>query len=201
LERLACLDVEQALPLATVTSGMTALADMLANGWGVPRDEAEALLLFRQAAERGNTMAIRMLAWRSETGTGMPRDTAAAVALYQRAAESGDAASQGRLAHMYMEGQGVARNDSEALRLARLAADSREFGGLHTLAMLHLKGQGVRRDRVEACRWAILAERHASSAGRNEALGQWRSTTCGALSLPQQVQAQELADAFDRRAN
>jgi hypothetical protein len=31
LERLACLDVEQALPLATVTSGMTALAE--ATGW------------------------------------------------------------------------------------------------------------------------------------------------------------------------
>jgi len=47
---------------------------MLANGKGVPKDEAGAVALLRLAAERGNAVAQNRLARAFSAGAGLPAD-------------------------------------------------------------------------------------------------------------------------------
>ena len=47
---------------------------MLANGKGVPKDEAGAVALLRLAAERGNAVAQNRLARAYSAGLGLPAD-------------------------------------------------------------------------------------------------------------------------------
>ncbi|MGA2147672.1 MAG: tetratricopeptide repeat protein [Bryobacteraceae bacterium] len=73
----------------------------------VPKDYAEAIRWFRQAAEQGNAKAQFSLAFRYEQGQEVPRNYAEAIRWYRKAAEQGEPHAQFNLGVMYAKGQGV----------------------------------------------------------------------------------------------
>jgi TPR repeat protein len=66
-------------------------------GEGTPRDDAEAVRLFRLAATAGNAAAQSNLAWLVENGRGTTADRAEAVRLYRLAARQGNEPAIGNL--------------------------------------------------------------------------------------------------------
>ena len=70
-------------------------------------DDAEAVRLYRQAAEQGNAKAQTNLGNMYVNGRGVPQDDAEAVRLFRQAAEQGHAQAQFSLGVMYYNGKGV----------------------------------------------------------------------------------------------
>ncbi len=67
---------------------------MCAKGWGVPKDEAEAVKWYRKAAEQGHANAQYNLGSKYADGVGVAEDDAEAVGWYRKAAEQGYAKAQ-----------------------------------------------------------------------------------------------------------
>ena len=84
---------------------------------------AEALELYRGAADKGNLKALTRLAWMHEAGRGVERDLATAARLFLRAAESGDAEAQYAIAVMYRTGQGQPQDRNQSLIWLKRAAE------------------------------------------------------------------------------
>ena len=70
------------------------LALRYSNGQGVPKDEKEAVRLYRLAAEQGNAAAQTNLGWMYANGQGVTQDEKEAVRLYRLAAEQGEIKSK-----------------------------------------------------------------------------------------------------------
>lgn len=104
------------------------------------RNYAEALRLYRLAADQGYPIAQSNLGAMYANGQGVRRDDAEAVRLYRLAVDQGNAAAQTNLGWMYENGRGVPRDRSEAIRLYRLAAAQE-----NQLAISHLRRLGVSR--------------------------------------------------------
>nr|WP_254368175.1 hypothetical protein [Paracoccus sp. Z118] len=82
------------------------LADLHLRGEGVPRDPAEALRLYADAARGGLLQALNMLGMLAETGAAGPSDAGAAMAYYTASAERGDCWGQFNLArHLLADGK------------------------------------------------------------------------------------------------
>lgn len=84
----------QALRLAELPQAQYNLANLMAAGRGVPRDDAQAFALYRQAADEGYAKAYAKLGRYHEDGQLVPRDPAVAFDCYRRGAEGGDFRSQ-----------------------------------------------------------------------------------------------------------
>jgi TPR repeat protein len=79
------------------------LATMYEHGWGVPHDDAKALALFRQAADRsaeaqGNLGTMYMM------GRGVPRDPVAARAWFEKSAAGDAPVGEFNLGSLYENG-------------------------------------------------------------------------------------------------
>jgi Caspase domain/Sel1 repeat len=70
-------------------------------------DEADAVALFRKAAEAGHAGAIYNLGLAFANGAGVVKDSSEAVRWYRKAADAGNAAAMGSLGLAYEEGAGV----------------------------------------------------------------------------------------------
>jgi TPR repeat protein len=90
-------------------SAQVDLGTLYSSGRGVPLNDAEALMWYRRAAEKGWAEAETKLGAGAAyySGRGVKRDYAEAVKWYQLAAEQGDASAQFSLGGMYGTGQGV----------------------------------------------------------------------------------------------
>src|SRR5262249_34705445 len=73
------------------------LGTMYANGVGIPKDDAQAVIWFRRAAEHGNADAQYTLALRYDNGQGVEKDVSQAVDWYQKAAAQGNKDARNRL--------------------------------------------------------------------------------------------------------
>jgi TPR repeat protein len=140
---------------------------------GVAKDYAEAVRLFRLAAEQGDAGAQNNLGGMFEKGQGVAQDYAEALRLLRLSAAQGDAAAQVNLGVMFSNGQGVAQDYAEAVRLYRLAAEQGDAGAQFNLGVMFSKGKGVAQDRAEAIRWYRLAaaQGHAAAQRQLTALG------------------------------
>ena len=67
----------------------TNLGDMYTEGWGVVKDDTEAVRLYRQAATQGHALAQNNLGYMYAKGLGVAKDDAEAVRLYRQAADPG----------------------------------------------------------------------------------------------------------------
>ena len=63
---------------------------MYANGRGVEKDETEAAIWYRKAAEQGNATAQLMLGSMYANGRGVKKHKLAAIKWYRKAAEQGN---------------------------------------------------------------------------------------------------------------
>jgi TPR repeat protein len=89
-----------------------------ANGFGVPKNELEALKWFRKAAERGYAIAQNRLGNISN----LSKQYADAAAWYRKAADQGHAPAQTSLGLLYEGGLGLPQDYVEALKWYSLAA-------------------------------------------------------------------------------
>jgi TPR repeat protein len=94
-----------------------------ADGRGVPRDDAQAVNWWRQAAEQGNDEAQLNLGVAYAKGSGVAPDFARAVEWWRRSAAQGNPGAQFNLGLSYRDGRGVLRNEAEALRWIGLACE------------------------------------------------------------------------------
>lgn len=85
-----------------------------ANGLGVPRDPAQALMWVRRGAVEHDARARMLLAQALELGDGMPRDETAAFKAYQEISNYTWPPMRFRLGLMYLEGRGTAKDPCQA---------------------------------------------------------------------------------------
>jgi TPR repeat protein len=161
---------------ATVRRLMTPLADagnakaqnylgvLYDHGYGVPRDDAQAVAWYRKAADQGNPEAQSNLGRLYDNGHGVLQDDARAVAWYRKAAEQGDAGAQTSLGAAYETGRGVARDLAQAAEWYRKAADQDHPAAELILGNMHAAGRGVPQDYGQAVEWFRKAADHGSAA-------------------------------------
>jgi hypothetical protein len=124
---------------------------------GVVQDHAEAVRLFRLAADQGLSRAQHILGGCYDDGSGVDQDYAEAVRWYRLAANQGDACAQCRLGVCYDDGIGVDQDHAEAVRWYRLATNQGHADAQYNLGVCYQHGTGVDQDHAEAVRWYQLA--------------------------------------------
>lgn len=141
-------------PIAT-----TYLGYLHAAGRAVPKDEGEALRLYRQAAAAGDQLGTLSIGYTYERGSGVGKDQAEAIRWYKKAAEMGSPGACLRLGDAYAEGAlGLAKNGAEAAEWYRKAADLGSVAGVYRLGLLYQDGLGLPKDPKEAARLFALGD-------------------------------------------
>jgi TPR repeat protein len=64
---------------------------MYEKGQGVPKDDAQAAIWYRKAADAGDGVGMMNVGVMYANGRGVPRDDAQAAIWYRKAADAGDA--------------------------------------------------------------------------------------------------------------
>jgi len=144
-----------------------ALAWLLSQGEGVPRDMDAAVQFAARSAEGGFPQAQYNMAELYRLGEhGVEVSPQRAAELHRKAAEQGYDQSQMLLAHMYLAGEGVPRDGAKAAFWFRRSMELR--GPLseaeYQLGRLYLDGNGVAKDKVEAFYWFVRAAGAAHEA-------------------------------------
>src|SRR5579862_6791832 len=119
---------------------------MHAQGWGVPRDLAEAIKWYRKAANQGLQVAQHFLGMAYAKGEGVQPDAAEAARWFARAATQGFSAAQYMLGLMTWKGQGVPEDLVRAYALFVLSGQ----GGVRSAALAVRNLKLTEAQRVEA---------------------------------------------------
>jgi TPR repeat protein len=138
---------------------------------GLPKDEKEAVHLYKLAADKGCAYAQSNLGVMYQTGRGgLPKDDREAVRLYKLAADQLNTHAQLNLGLMYLHGRGgLTQDDRAAARLFRLAADRRNAGAQLQLGLMYLVGRGgLPCHNGEAVRLISLAAGEGDAAAKQE---------------------------------
>lgn len=114
---------------------------------GISKDETRAYRLFEQAAAKGDTFGMIMLAACMKDGTGGVKDPKKAFELLAAAEKAGNPLACGGLAIMYADGDGTARNPvkADAMFKQTLKQRPKHAGALGNYAWF-LLGEGRRED-------------------------------------------------------
>ena len=91
------------------------------QGWGVLRDDKEAVQWFQKAASQGLDIAQTNLGSMYGQGRGVPLDYKTAAQWYLKAARQGFAKAQYNLGNLYARGQGVPKDPVQAYMWLQLA--------------------------------------------------------------------------------
>jgi TPR repeat protein len=143
------------------------LALLYVNGQGVPKDDAEAVRLFKIAADLGNAQGQNGLGYLFQQGRGGPKDDIEAARLFKLAADQGYPAAQENLGRLYRAGRGgLPKDEAEAVRLFKLAADQGHAGGQASLGFAYLSGLAGLKDAREAVRLFKLSADQGSGVGQ-----------------------------------
>lgn len=127
------------------------------NGDGVPRDEAKAAALFRDAADRGSPDAAYQLGLLYQRGAGVPQHDGIGLEWLEKAAALGHGEAQLVAGQAYATGRGTPKDLAWAARWYGKAADQGVTAAQHLLGMAYATGQGLPRDRVAAYSWLSVA--------------------------------------------
>jgi S1-C subfamily serine protease len=131
-----------------------------ASGEGVPKDMAEAVRWWGDAAEHGESTAQSSLGRAYLIGDGIPEDFVAAVKWLTKAAQQGDSDAQSNLGHCYAAGKGVPEDFVAAVKWYRKAAEQGLDMAQSQLGSAYYNGKGVPRDYIEAYKWFSLSAAH-----------------------------------------
>jgi TPR repeat protein len=105
------------------------LGSMYAEGKGVERNDATALMWFQRAAERGNAAAQYNVGASYATGVGVEKNDAEAAKWFRRAADQGMAFAELNLGLLYAAGHGVPQDNVEAMTWLQLSLFALPPGG------------------------------------------------------------------------
>lgn len=161
------------------------LANIYANGDGVPRDDLAAYDYFSQIVanydeddpNRQNLaivsrafVALGIYNLNGIAGSKIAADPARAIQLFQFAATNfGDPSAQYNLARMHLDGAGVNKDTREALRWLFLAADKGHVEAQALLGQLLFAGrEGVQPQRARGLMWLTLAREAAADSKKDK---------------------------------
>lgn len=116
---------------------------------GVAASPADALRLYRLAANQGHPFAMNNLGYLYS----QQQNFAEALKWYTQAAEQGDPSAQDNLGYAYQHGQGVDQNYTLALKWYTQAAAQRDASALNNLGAMYAAGQGVTANPAQAVGW------------------------------------------------
>lgn len=117
---------------------------MLANGAGVPQNNASAFSYLRAAAKQGNAFAHYGLGAMYLVGsTPVEKNESLAVLYFEKAAELGYNEAHTYLGSAYMHGRGVVQNGSKAFEHFSLAAETKSSQALFNLGVVQFRGVGT----------------------------------------------------------
>ena len=142
---------------------LTLLAQLYAEGDGVPRSDADAVRWFLKAAEGGDAIAQIEMGVRFATGHGVSKDDAQSLMWEQRSAAQGNGEAMRFLGVRHEEGRGVPRDFARATAYFLQAAEAGDVVGMCNLGDMYAWGKGVTQSHREAYRWYLTA-----SAAGNE---------------------------------
>ncbi len=127
--------------------------------YGEERDDAQAFIWFRRAAEQGFAPAQYELGTMYAAGQGVQQDNTQAVAWYQKAAAQGNTDAQKVLntmqANMTGNNERPVRGagGQDAVQAVRRAAAQGLAQAQYNLGLMYAEGRGVQRDDVQAVAW------------------------------------------------
>jgi TPR repeat protein len=99
------------------------IGDAYISGRGVARNEIEAAIWYRRAADKGSARGQYSLGWLYKQGEGVMQNYDIAISWYRMAAEQRLDMAALDLAYIYEIGQGVQQNFVEAAKWYRLAIE------------------------------------------------------------------------------
>ena len=114
---------------------------------------ADAISLFRLAADHGDADAQVNMGSFYENGRGVTQDYVKAMRWYRRAADQGDPDGQVAVGLLYEYGRGVPMDYAEAMGWYRKAADQGDRNAENLIGTLYSNGLGVPRDLQQAGQW------------------------------------------------
>jgi len=131
-------------------------------------DAAEAVRLYRAAAEGGFAPAQNNLGAMYEKGIGVKQSDQQAAYWYRRAADQGEPLAQHSLGVMYLRERGVEHDPARGAGWLERSATQGHPGACADLANLYWSGEGVPRDKTRALTWWLVAagSGHGVSARR-----------------------------------
>jgi len=135
-------------------------------GRGVARDDTEASVWLRKAAEKGHAVAQYELGIFYVRGYGVAKDEVEAAHWIRKAAEQGGVLPQVSVGEMYQYGRGVQKDEVEAVRWFRKAADQGNARAQASLGYMYGGGLGVPRDDAEAVKWLRKAVEQGDAFGQ-----------------------------------
>jgi len=138
-------------------------------GWGVPRNPAEAALLYQAAASKGDDWAKFNLAGLLLDGVGVARDVDEAFRLYLAAADRGHAKAMTMVARFFLEGWGRAPDPALAGAWLQRASDSGDFRADYHLGRIALQAGEIE----TAAEWFARAIEHATIAFCGDVAPSW----------------------------
>ncbi len=142
------------------------LADQLASGRRMPRDEAKAAQLYRRAAELGDPVGKMRFGAALVFGRGITVDTEQGISLIKAAAEEGYAGAMVLLADLHLRGLLGSQNRVRALDLLEEAAAKGQLVALVMLGRIYQTGDVVAADPVKAASYY----KRAIASGRADAM-------------------------------
>lgn len=149
------------------------VAEILARGLGLARNEKEAAEWYRRAAEQGVPEAQFQYALLLVDGRYVEKDKNEAFALMEAAAEAGNALAQFNFAQMLVERDRSPKGMTRAVEYYERAAKAGLPDAQYAMAQIHADGAGGRpKDEAEARRWLALAARQNFDTAQLD-LGTW----------------------------
>jgi TPR repeat protein len=151
--------LEYALPRAEQgdAAAQTLIAELYANGLGVPQDLEEAAGWYRLASNSGDILATFELATYYQSGMGVTEDRQRAAELFQRAADAGYAPAKYNMALLHIEGVHASPSFTTAAALMKEAADAELAEAQYDYGAMLLEGAGVAPNEPEGARYIALA--------------------------------------------
>ena len=131
----------------------TLLGDCYGKGWGVQRDDAQAVAWYRKGAEAGDTMGMVALANCYLFGTGVAVDEEQSFQWNMRAAEAGSPEGMLNVALDYEGGHGVPQTPEAAFMWYSRAATLDYDLAMYNLARCYRTGYGTQPSPEKAFFW------------------------------------------------
>jgi TPR repeat protein len=119
----------------------------------VPKDFAEAMDLYRRAAEQGDRGAELYMGLAYDSGQDVPKSAMEAAQWYRKAAAQGSASAASNLAILYHEGDGMPRDSVEAAVWFERAAARGSASAQYGLGRMYYRGDGVPQSYPQAAAW------------------------------------------------
>ncbi|SSW73881.1 Secretory immunoglobulin A-binding protein EsiB [Achromobacter veterisilvae] len=134
-----------------LTEAQAIYGQMLLDGAGVERDQAEGLAWFKRAANADHLMAINMVGRCYENGWGVASDDTVAAYWFRLAADRGLDWGMYNYAHMLRGGRGgVAQDSAAALALYQQAAQAGHVKSIGMVGRYYEAGDAVEQDMERA---------------------------------------------------